>query len=115
MHVQDLRPQDSIPFLRRVSADLHKNNAVRHIANIDLTEPPLPERPNVDRIITRGSSGHPIPNVSSSPVLLPSSPASPIPPLSADTDILSVREHTFVKTTFSKRKTTYIEAHLLIF
>ncbi|KAH9973484.1 kinase-like domain-containing protein [Lactifluus volemus] len=48
---KDLRPQDNIPFLRRVSADLQKNDAAGHlIANLDLVDPSLPEfvRASVD-------------------------------------------------------------------
>lgn len=78
---KELRPQDSIPFLRRVSADLQKSEAVRFLAHIDMPESP------VDGDVP----------VSSSPprrrISLSSRPM--------DQDI-SPREHSFVKTTFSK-------------
>ncbi|KAF8892268.1 hypothetical protein BD779DRAFT_1670592 [Infundibulicybe gibba] len=37
---KELRPQDSIPFLRRVSADLHKSDVVRYFSQIDMPESP---------------------------------------------------------------------------
>ncbi|KAJ7281494.1 Pkinase-domain-containing protein [Mycena rebaudengoi] len=37
---KELRPQDSIPFLRRVSADLQKSEAVRFLSQIDMPESP---------------------------------------------------------------------------
>jgi serine/threonine protein kinase len=81
---QELRPQDSIPFLRRVSADLQKSEAVRFLAQIDN----MPESP------IEGEEQH----ISSSPpgrrISLSTRPM--------DQDI-SPREHSFVKTTFSKR------------
>ena len=65
---QDLRPQDSIPFLRRVSADLHKNEAVRHLAALDIVDPPLPERPRLEEIMSgsprRPSTELPTPAIS---------------------------------------------------
>ncbi|KAH9022680.1 hypothetical protein EDB85DRAFT_2293157 [Lactarius pseudohatsudake] len=37
---KDLRPQDRIPFLRRVNADLQKNGSARHLmANLELDSP----------------------------------------------------------------------------
>ncbi|KAI0060757.1 hypothetical protein BV25DRAFT_1806793 [Artomyces pyxidatus] len=88
---KDLRPQDSIPFLRRVSTDLQKNDAVRSLANLDIAESPLPEHPRLDDIIS-GSPGRRSYN----------EPPSQIPEVTGDGDLLSMREHTFVKTTFSK-------------
>lgn len=82
---QDLRPQDSIPFLRRVSADMQKSEAIRYLAQIEMPDPAdkaSPERPRLDEI------------VSSSP---------PRRRLSNDPDPISPREHSFVKTTFGKR------------
>ncbi|KAJ7180664.1 Pkinase-domain-containing protein [Mycena filopes] len=78
---KELRPQDSIPFLRRVSADLQKSEAVRFLAQIDMPDTPTEEE-----------------HVSGSPprnrrVSLSSRPM--------DQD-LHPREHSFVKTTFSK-------------
>ncbi|TFY81268.1 hypothetical protein EWM64_g2746 [Hericium alpestre] len=72
----DLRPQDSIPFLRRVSADLAKNSdVVRHLAAMDITDPPVPERPSLDDIIS-GSPGRRSSNEPSSPI--PSGPPDSI-------------------------------------
>ena len=77
--LQDLRPQDSIPFLRRVSADLQKSEAFRYLAKIEM--------PEADR---------------STPDLPPGSPARKR--LSSDVETISPREHSFVRTTFGKRK-----------
>ncbi|TCD71833.1 hypothetical protein EIP91_003176 [Steccherinum ochraceum] len=82
---KDLRPQDSIPFLRRVSADMQKSEAIRYLAGIDMPDhaektPPEP-RPRLDEVIT----GSP-----------------PRRRLSNDPDPISPREHSFVKTTFGK-------------
>ncbi|KAI0046488.1 hypothetical protein FA95DRAFT_1669085 [Auriscalpium vulgare] len=88
---KDLRPQDSIPFLRRVSTDLQKNDAVRALANLDSIDGSLPEHPRLDEIIS-GSPGRRSFN-EPSPLAEAQTP---------DADLLSMREHTFVKTTFSK-------------
>lgn len=84
--VQDLRPQDSIPFLRRVSADMQKSEAIRYLAQIEMPDPaertPPETRPRLDEVA-------------------PSSPSGRRP--SNDPDLISPREHSFVKTTFAKR------------
>lgn len=86
---KELRPQDSIPFLRRVSADLQKSEAVRFLSQVEMPDtPPLEEYSHDDAI-----SGSP-------PRRHSNSSARPL----ADNDI-SPREHTFVKTTFSKPMT----------
>ena len=74
---QDLRPQDSIPFLRRVSADLQKSEAIRYLAKIEMQEP---ERSTPDVVSGPGRKR-----------------------FSSDIETISPREHSFVKTTFSKR------------
>ncbi|KAI0322777.1 hypothetical protein OF83DRAFT_1048659 [Amylostereum chailletii] len=84
--LQDLRPQDSIPFLRRVSADLHKNDAVRHLAGLE-----TPEERHED-----GSPGSPVRQLSND-----GTPSS-VPEFVPESDPFSMREHTFVKTSFSK-------------
>ncbi|KAF7308545.1 Cell division control protein [Mycena chlorophos] len=81
-HYKELRPQDSIPFLRRVSADLQKSDAARFFAQLDVPESPIEGEEHV-------SSSPPGRRVS----------FSSRPPL--DTEISS-RDHSFVKTTFSK-------------
>ncbi|KAJ7623201.1 STE/STE11/cdc15 protein kinase [Roridomyces roridus] len=80
---KELRPQDSIPFLRRVSADLHKSDAARILGHLDTSEPHTPE------IEAQVSSSPPKRHISLS--------TRPM-----DQDIPS-RDHSFVKTTFSKR------------
>lgn len=98
---KDLRPQDSIPFLRRVSADLQKNDAARHlITSLDLVDvsSPVSEFARVD-------GGPDDVAVSSSPGQNPFASPSPgsIPEVpQAEPDLFDMREHTFVKTTFSK-------------
>ncbi|KAF8555957.1 hypothetical protein OG21DRAFT_766594 [Imleria badia] len=85
--LKELRPQDSIPFLRRVSADLQKTDVAKVLARIDapikeapLSEPPAEEEPSV-----------PQQSVSFGPI-------SPLP----DDTPFSPRNHTFVKTMFGK-------------
>ncbi|KAJ6518809.1 Pkinase-domain-containing protein [Mycena sanguinolenta] len=79
---KELRPQDSIPFLRRVSADLQKSEAARFLSQIEMPDSPVEtEQP-----------------VSGSPPNRRISFSSTRP---MDQDI-SPREHSFVKTTFSK-------------
>ncbi|RDB20820.1 hypothetical protein Hypma_012023 [Hypsizygus marmoreus] len=85
---KELRPQDSIPFLRRVSADLQKSEVVRYLSQIDITESPTTQA------FTRVED-----NVYAAPLGKRTSDASILP--LADNDI-SPREHSFVKTTFSK-------------
>ncbi|KAJ6581497.1 hypothetical protein B0H19DRAFT_927936 [Mycena capillaripes] len=77
---KELRPQDSIPFLRRVSADLQKSEAVRFLAQIDMPDSPI--------------EGEEL--LSSSP---PRRMSFSSRPMGQD---ISPREHSFVKTTFSK-------------
>lgn len=90
--LQELRPQDSIPFLRRVSADLQKSEAVRYLAQVEMPESPTTDlTPRVEEFV----SGSP--------------PRTPTVQRPGDNDI-SPREHAFVKTTFSKRK--YFYSHL---
>jgi hypothetical protein len=93
---KDLRPQDSIPFLRRVSADLQKTGMARHLmASLELDSP-------VPQYVLEGD----MPMLSSSPGHRSfTGGASPVPPEvpQTDADLFEIREHTFVKTTFSKR------------
>ncbi|KAH9479372.1 Cytokinesis protein sepH [Psilocybe cubensis] len=79
--LKELRPQDSIPFLRRVSTDLHKSDAVRYLAQMDLPDTPISGSPMRDSPMGRRTS------------------ASSVRPVEPD---FLPREHTFVKTTFSK-------------
>ncbi|KAH8996588.1 hypothetical protein EDB83DRAFT_2534349 [Lactarius deliciosus] len=95
---KDLRPQDSIPFLRRVSADLQKNGAARHLmANLEL-DSQIPvyagQQFDGDMAMLSSSPGHRSFTGSASPVL-PEVPQSEV-------DLFEIREHTFVKTTFGK-------------
>ncbi|KAF8630155.1 hypothetical protein AX15_003105 [Amanita polypyramis BW_CC] len=85
---KELRPQDSIPFLRRVSADLQKSEAVRYISQAEM--PGVSSLENVSRSEGSGATQPPIEQAR-----LPS-----VRQL-GESDI-SPREHSFVKTTFSK-------------
>ncbi|KAI0953922.1 hypothetical protein AcV7_007316 [Taiwanofungus camphoratus] len=88
LHNKELRPQDSIPFLRRVSADFQKNEAIRHLANIDMpdSDRSTPEqRPRLDEIIAGSPPRRRLSNDPES-----TSPST------------SPREHSFVRTTFGK-------------
>ena len=93
---QELRPQDSIPFLRRVSTDLQKTDIAKVLANIDspIDEAPPPEPPAREE----------------PSVLQQSFPFGSISPLPDDTQF-SPRDHTFVKTIFGKRKQPFHLRH----
>ncbi|KAF8261926.1 kinase-like domain-containing protein [Lactarius quietus] len=88
----DLPPQDSIPFLRQVSADLQKNGVARHLANLELDSPVPQYAFEGDMAMLSRSPDHR--SFTGSPVL-PEAPKT-------DSDLFKIREHTFVKTTFSK-------------
>lgn len=86
---KELRPQDSIPFLRRVSTDYQKSSdAMRYLTqlgeNDGLEEPPISSSPPKHR---HSASSQPSNNNSNN-----------------DSEI-SPRDHNFVKTTFSKPMT----------
>ncbi|KAG6854032.1 hypothetical protein C0991_011237 [Blastosporella zonata] len=90
---KELRPQDSIPFLRRVSADLQKSEIVRYLSQMDSSESPIADSVMRDDAMDKSQPlGHRVSDVSiqraGSDIL-------------ADNNI-SPREHQFVKTTFSK-------------
>jgi len=85
-----------------VSADLQKNDAARHlIASLDPVDAssPVPEFSRVDwgadDMVPPSSPGH-LSFTSASPGAIPEVPQ-------AEPDLFDMREHTFVKTTFSKR------------
>ncbi|KAF5387299.1 hypothetical protein D9757_005754 [Collybiopsis confluens] len=80
---RELRPQDSIPFLRRVSADLQKSEVARYLSQVEMPDP-IPKSEDI--------SGSPPGRRISNASLRPSVP---------DND-MSPRDHSFVKTTFSK-------------
>ncbi|KAI0084451.1 hypothetical protein BDY19DRAFT_997670 [Irpex rosettiformis] len=75
---KDLRPQDSIPFLRRVSMDMQKSEVIKYLAKIEMPES---ER-------------------ESTPEITPNSPLQQR--MSNDLESISPRDHSFVKTTFHK-------------
>ncbi|KAL0575977.1 Protein kinase of the Mitotic Exit Network, partial [Marasmius crinis-equi] len=81
---KELRPQDSIPFLRRVSADLQKSPGVRYLPQVEM---PDSEHRTDDLSSSPPAPGRRISSTSMRPSL--------------DSEI-SPREHSFVKTTFSK-------------
>lgn len=87
--LKELRPQDSIPFLRRVSTDLQKTDAAKLLAQIG--------SPIVERLVSEIPAREESPNPSSKrrPSL------KPISPLPEDT-CFNPRDHSFVKTTFGK-------------
>ncbi|KAF9006142.1 hypothetical protein BDQ17DRAFT_1423841 [Cyathus striatus] len=92
VELKDLRPQDSIPFLRRVSADVQKMDVVKYITQFDMTNSPTSEV---------GSRSPPVSPIS------PSTPnndrrISDASIKALDNNDISPREHSFVKTTFSK-------------
>jgi hypothetical protein len=84
-----LRPQDSIPFLRRVSADLQKSEVARYLSQIEMPESsPSKASTRADDMPSSSPPGHRASNTTIHPM--------------ADNEI-APREHSFVKTTFSKR------------
>ncbi|KAG2042644.1 hypothetical protein BDR03DRAFT_1006311 [Suillus americanus] len=87
--LKELRPKDSIPFLRRVSTDLQKTD-VAFLASMD-----------INRIESPFSIASVQEETSKSPrCRLSSGPSSPIP-LLEDTPF-TPRDHSFIKTTFEK-------------
>lgn len=90
---QELRPQDSIPFLRRVSTDLQRSEAIRLLSQMDKPEIPASESPR--KLDDDVSSSPPRRRLSSSVVAAPRT--------ISDNEPVSPRDHSFVKTTFSKR------------
>lgn len=99
--IQELRPQDSIPFLRRVSTDFQKSDVVRSLSQLDM----------LDSSPVSASPKHKDEFGMVSPTERSTSHSS-IPPLDND---ISPREHSFVKTTFSKRKFDFIKVAVLFF
>ena len=89
--IQELRPQDSIPFLRRVSTDFQKSDVVRYLSQLDMP----------DSSPVSASPKHKEDLGQISPTGRRPSHSSVYPPLDND---ISPREHSFVKTTFGKRK-----------
>ena len=87
-HPQELRAQDSIPFLRRVSADFHnqKSDAIRMLGQ--------PESPNLEMFEPANASPRARRTSTTSMMGMPDNDIAP-------------REHTFVKTSFSKRKSCF--------
>jgi hypothetical protein len=92
-----------------VSADLQKNDAARHlIASLDPvdTSSPVSEFARVggvDDVVLSSSPGH-LSFASASPGSIPEVPQ-------AEPDLFDMREHTFVKTTFSKRAFIFQSAY----
>ena len=84
---QELRPKDSIPFLRRVSADLQKSEA---ISQVEVPDPSVLD----NALRSKETSATQLPRERH----LSTSTPHPL----SESDI-SPREHSFVKTTFSKR------------
>ena len=94
--IQELRPQDSIPFLRRVSTDFQKSDVVRYLSQLDMSDssPVSASSRNKDEFSVVSLTGR-------------RRSHSSVPPLPVDNDI-SPREHSFVKTTFDKRKFDFV-------
>jgi hypothetical protein len=91
-----------------VSADLQKNDAARQlISSLDLDASPVSEFARVgvgaDDVVLSSSPGH-LSFTGASPGGIPEVPQ-------AEPDLFDMREHTFVKTTFSKRGVFFFLAH----
>ena len=89
---KDLKAQDSIPWIRRVSADFPKNDAIRYLSQLDINV--LPES---GPISSSPTDHHHRGALSSRMVGRRTSAAS------ASRRTSDTREHGFVKTTFSER------------
>jgi len=89
--LQDLRPQDSIPFLRRVSTDFQKSEALQILSQIDspAANAPVEDDQSHTEVMVTGTPPMP---VSSRNISFDHAPP----------DDMSPRDHSFVKTTFSK-------------
>lgn len=102
---QDLRPQDSIPFLRRVSTDFQKSEVLHFLSQIDVSTANSPFEGDLSRpeIVITGTPPSPI-------------SARRVSHDHGPPDDMSPRDHSFVKTTFSKRElfTLFSLALLLI-
>ena len=94
--LQDLRPQDSIPFLRRVSTDLQKSEALHFLSQIDMpvSESFLDDDISRNEYIISGTPPTPMKGRFLNGHALPLTPAE---------ESMFPRDHSFVKTTFSKR------------
>lgn len=96
-YLQELRPQDSIPFLRRVSTDYQKSSdAMRYLSQLGENdvheEQPISSSPPKHR---HSASSQPHRQSASS---------QPSNSNSNNNSDISPRDHNFVKTTFSKRQ-----------
>lgn len=118
-----LRPKDSIPFLRRVSTDLQKVDAVRFVGVVDRDRERERERgremgradsrdsrADSERAAPRSEGGE-SPSPSPFSAGLPGSPPrkrlsnGPATPRStAESELPGAREHNFIDTSFSKRE-----------
>ncbi|EIW79378.1 hypothetical protein CONPUDRAFT_127468 [Coniophora puteana RWD-64-598 SS2] len=101
--LQELRPQDSIPFLRRVSADIHKTDVARLLSfsnvAVDVPESAISEDTSNDYLKPPTT---PMRRRLSSQLPTPISPMAPITPMVTGEEPISQSEHSFVKTTFKK-------------
>jgi hypothetical protein len=87
--IQDLRPQDSIPFLKRVSAELHRSDVARQLSGFDLVHS---DSPMTDAIAQTPDDHFKVP--------LPKRSSGPPPDHVNDGE--ARQHHAFVKTSFSK-------------
>lgn len=98
---KELRPQDSIPFLRRVSADLQKTELARLLPALAALDAPRADSQASDRPRYSGdmSSGPGSPTKTKPSVTFPV-----VPPKRPDSDMSLPLDHVFVKTIVSKRE-----------
>lgn len=98
--LNDVRPQDSIPFLRRVSADFNKPETARYLSSIDFSK--------ADSQTADSSRSDVLSSTPQGGISLPGSPlrrnlsSGPVSSWGLDSET-STREHSFIKTIFSKR------------
>jgi len=88
--LQELRPQESIPFLRRVSTDLQRTDVTKLLAHVGV---PIAEAPASEAVPQEEVSRPPTPRPSIVPV-----------PTLPDETTFTPRDHTFIRTTFGKRE-----------
>ncbi|KAG2075689.1 Pkinase-domain-containing protein [Suillus decipiens] len=91
--LKDLRPQDSIPFLRRISTDFQKTE-VAYLASMDINRVESPFSESVASVQEEPSKSprRRLSSELSSPISLP------------DDTPFTPRDHSFIKTTFGKRE-----------
>lgn len=106
---KDLHGRDSIPFLRRVSADLQKSELARLLPALAALDAPRADSQMSDRPLRYSGD---VSSTPASPVKTKSSiTLASIPPKQPDSDPALPLDHVFVKTTLHKRECDNLSRH----